>query len=211
LCPETSEPVTSVTPAVIAAAWGTSRAYVYKLIKKGLDISSVEAATAWREANAVNGIGSKGKVKDGATPSGEPKPENSYSKKKRVRLRTLQDSLLMAITVEELCAAAVIDKATSTASQNFVNSYNKAHQNRVETEAAIIKQQKERGELITAEAAKAEMAKLASSIISLLRSMPKQFAMKVNPSDEILAEMVLSEGIEALIEQIQLTYERVTA
>lgn len=117
----------------------------------------------------------------------------------------------MAITVEELCAAAVIDKAASTASQNFVNSYNKAHQNRVETEAAIIKQQKERGELITAEAAKAEMAKLASSIISLLRSMPKQFAMKVNPSDEILAETVLSEGIEALIEQIQLTYERVAS
>ena len=171
----------------------------------------MEAATAWREANAVNGIGSKGKVSGEAKPAGEPKSENSYSKKKRVRLKTLQDSLLMAITVEELCAAAVIDKAASTASQNFVNSYNKAHQNRVETEAAIIKQQKERGELITAEAAKAEMAKLASSIISLLRSMPKQFAMKVNPSDEILAETVLSEGIEALIEQIQLTYERVAS
>jgi hypothetical protein len=35
----------------IASAWGTSRAYVYKMAKKGCPIDSIEAAKEWRSAN----------------------------------------------------------------------------------------------------------------------------------------------------------------
>lgn len=205
---------TSVGVADIAAAWGVSRAYVYKLLKKGLDTSSLEAADAWRHAHAKHGVGSRSKPAvpvDGSGPANSAFEQTCSTRKpktKRVRLKTLQDSLEMAIRVEELCAIAVIEKSQDAASQNFVNSYNKAHQNRVETEAAIIKQQKERGELITAEAATLEMSKLAASIISLLRSMPKQVALKANPSDEFLAESSISDAVETLIQQIQLTYAR---
>ena len=206
--------VPSIGVPDIAAAWGVSRAYVYKLLKKGLDISSLEAANAWRHSNAKHGVGSRSKT---AAPVDVPTPPEAATehsctprkaKSKRVRLKTLQDSLEMAIRVEELCAVAVIEKSRDASSQNFVNSYNKAHQNRVETEAAIIRQQKERGELITAEAATVEMSKLAASIISLLRSMPKQVALKANPSDEFLAEAAVSDAVESLIQQIQLTYAR---
>ncbi len=209
--------VPSISVPDIAAAWGVSRAYVYKLLKKGLDISSLEAANAWRHGHAKHGVGSRSKAAAPVHASAASAPDNPATehfctprkpKSKRVRLKTLQDSLEMAIRVEELCAIAVIEKSQDAASQNFVNSYNKAHQNRVETEAAIIKQQKERGELITADAATHEMSKLAASIISLLRSMPKQVALKANPSDEFLAEAAVSDAVESLIQQIQLTYAR---
>lgn len=201
----------------IAAAWGVGRPYVYKLVARGLDTSSVEAATAWRNANAKLGVGyrSKGPAPastEGAasTSASQPDSQPIASKKAKtpISLESLEESLAMAIQVESLCAQAVIQNHQAAASQNYVNSYNKAHQNRVQTETAILKLQMQRKELISIDAARQIISRAWLPMLARLRSVARRVAAKANPSDDVLAEMMITEEIEQCIEESQAAYEQ---
>ena len=141
----------------IAKSWGTSRAYVYKLAKKGCPVDSIEAASDWRSANAKLGAGyrSRGAVADDSFSEGNEdgvsrgaevgeQPTNwgagsrrSYAQT-RVNVKTIEKSLKKAIEIEGRAAEAV-DSALSNPEKlvTAINAYNKALANRMDFEKQV--------------------------------------------------------------------------
>ncbi|NDG72814.1 MAG: hypothetical protein EBY32_16255 [Proteobacteria bacterium] len=224
-----SEPVKKSLVAQIAQEWGTTRAYVYKLAKKGCPTDSIEAATEWRSANAKLGVGyrSSGGLRPDAEFSEEKNPESGIGagvakqttnwgagsyRKTRINVKTIEKSLLQAIRMETI-AAEVVEAAQANPERMLtaMNVYNKAQANRMETEKRVLEYQQARRELITSDEAKAMMAKGWMPILARLRSVPTRAAMKANPFDDALAKMVIEDEIEAAIAEGQASYAEVVA
>lgn len=224
--------VTSVSPSkslvpVIAQAWGTSRAYVYKLITRGCPVDSVSAATEWRNANAKLGVGYRSRH---ASPDSIPAdPENGESQgagvenrtnqppgfggypRKRPRLNTIEKALKQAIEVEEQAAEVVQACRTGKHADKLVtaiNAYNKASANRIEMEEAVLELQKKRSQLISIEDSKDIIRRAWGPLLTRLRAVGKRCASKANPVDDVLAERVISEEIEAAILEGQTSYQK---
>ena len=212
----------------IASAWGTSRAYVYKLAKKGCPVDSIDAANEWRSANAKLGVGYRSRS---ATPSlsedeegevgigagvAEQQPNwgagrKSYHKT-RINVRTIEKSLKQAIEIERM-AAEVVDAAQANPEKmvTAINAYNKALANRMEAEKKVLEYQEARKLLIPIDVAKDLINKAWLPLLARLRSAPKRAAMKANPSDDTLAEAVFKEEIESAIKEGQDCYAAVFA
>jgi hypothetical protein len=224
-----SEPVKKSLVAQIAQEWGTTRAYVYKLAKKGCPTDSIAAATEWRSANAKLGVGyrSSGVLRPDAEFSEDERSESgigagvakqtpswgagSYHKT-RVNVKTVEKSLKQAIEIERM-AAEVVESAQANPEKlvTAINAYNKALANRMESEKRVLEYQEARRVLISFDAAKQLINRAWTPLLARLRSAPKRAAMKANPSDDALAEMVFSEEIEAAIAEGQASYGEVFA
>lgn len=213
----------------IAKSWGTSRAYVYKLAKKGCPVDSIEAASDWRSANAKLGVGYRSRgaaetflegdeegVGGGAGVAEQPTnwgagPRKSYAKT-RVNVKTIERSLKQAIEIERM-AAEVVEAAQSNPEKlvTAINAYNKALANRMDAEKRVLEYQQARKLLIPLDAAKDLINRAWVPLLARLRSAPKRAAMKANPSDDTLAEEVFSEEIESAIAEGQASYAAVFA
>jgi hypothetical protein len=215
----------------IAKSWGTSRAYVYKLAKKGCPVDSIEAASDWRSANAKLGVGYRSRgagageiflegndegMGGGAGVAEQPTnwgagPRKSYAKT-RVNVKTIERSLKQAIEIERM-AAEVVEAAQSNPEKlvTAINAYNKALANRMDAEKRVLEYQQARKLLIPLDAAKDLINRAWVPLLARLRSAPKRAAMKANPSDDTLAEEVFSEEIESAIAEGQASYAAVFA
>ena len=219
----------------ISAAWGTSRAYVYKLAKRGCPLDSVEAATAWRAANAKLGIGyrSHGHVElppseglggsAGVAEGGQGRVENfpdvgdrvRVARPRKIKLKSVEASLKNAIAVEEQAAEAVqrceeasrLNLSALDRMVTAVNVYNKAQSNRLETEKRVLEYLEELGVLIRIDDARELIQRAWGPLLARLRSCPKRAAPKANPLDDVIAEEVFREEIEAAISEGQEAYE----
>jgi hypothetical protein len=224
-----SEPVKKSLVSQIAHSWGTTRAYVYKLAKKGCPTDSVEAASEWRSANAKLGVGyrSSGGLRPDAEFSEDEKSESGIGagvakqtpswgagagRKARVNVKTVERSLKQAIEIERM-AAEVVESAQANPEKlvTAINAYNKALANRMESEKRVLEYQEARKVLISFDAAKQLINRAWTPLLARLRSAPKRAAMKANPSDDALAEMVFSEEIEEAIAEGQASYGEVFA
>ena len=224
-----SEPVKKSLVAQIAQEWGTTRAYVYKLAKKGCPTDSIEAATEWRSANAKLGVGyrssgglrpdaefSEGENGETGKGAGVAKQTTNWGAgsyhKTRVNVKTVEKSLKQAIEIERM-AAEVVESAQSNPEKlvTAINAYNKALANRMDAEKRVLEYQEARKILIPFEAAKQLINRAWAPLLARLRSAPKRAAMKANPADDALAEMVFSEEIEAAIAEGQASYGEVFA
>lgn len=215
----------------IAKSWGTSRAYVYKLAKKGCPVDCVEAASEWRSANAKLGVGYRSRgagaaetllegddegLGGGAGVAEQPPNWGAGSRrsyhKARVNVRTVEKSLKQAIEIERM-AAEVVESAQSNPEKlvTAINAYNKALANRMDAEKRVLEYQQARKILIPLDAAKDLINRAWAPLLSRLRSAPKRAAMKANPSDDTLAEEVFSEEIESAIAEGQASYAAVFA
>jgi hypothetical protein len=202
----------------IAESWGTSRAYVYKLAKRGCPVDSIEAASLWRTSNSKHGIGHRSKKSNvPPTEEGEIGPESYHKTQKgprKIKVNTIEQSLKQAISVEQQCAEAVERLRVAGEFDRLVtaiNCYNKALQNRLETEKRVLELQVERKKLISIDEAKGIIGRAWAPLIARLRSCPKRASLKANPSDDALAEEVFREEIESAIEEGQATYGSVIA
>jgi hypothetical protein len=211
----------------IASAWGTSRAYVYKLAKKGCPVDSIDAANEWRSANAKLGVGyrsrsatpflsedEEGEVGIGAGVA-EQQPNwgaGRKSCKTRINVRTIEKSLKQAIEIERM-AAEVVNAAQANPEKmvTAINAYNKALANRMEAEKKVLEYQEARKLLISIDVAKDWINRAWLPLLARLRSAPKRAAMKANPSDDTLAEAVFKEEIEQAIKEGQDCYAAVFA
>ena len=218
----------------IAAAWGTSPAYVYKQAKKGCPIDSVEAAVEWRHANSKLGVGYRSKTAPGTPPeSGESVAEavedggeqgstagshtgagGEGSKERKIRLKSVEASLKNSIAVEEQAAAAV-KRVEEKAKKDprfldqmvtAVNVYNKAQAGRMDAEKRVQELQEERRQLIRVEHATEIIQRAWGPLLARLRSAPKRAAPKANPENDVLAEEVFREEIEQAIAEGQIAY-----
>lgn len=224
----------SVVPQ-IAEAWGTTRAYVYKLAKKGCPIESIDAATTWRnEHSKIGGVGYRSKgmpeaeransatqaarnpvCKDfGHKGDDEDEEIEKYSpqdrvwaKKGKVRVKTIEQSLKEAILVEEMAAVAVRRVAEEPEKMvTAINAYNKAQSNRMEAEKRVMLLDVERKQLVPIDTVRELIQRAWGPMLARLRSAARRCALKANPHDDALAEMVFREEIEEAIAEGQASY-----
>jgi len=200
----------------IAEAWGTSRAYVYKLAKAGCPLGSLEAASAWRSANAKLGVGYRSRgSKTQQPPSGgqgevdDGENGRSYGKTvpRAVKVKTLEQSLKEAIRIEQMAAEAVHrSEGNPEKMVTAINAYNKAQANRMETEKRVLELKTEQKKLITVDQARAIINRAWMPLLARIRSAPKRAALKANPSNDALAEEVFRDEIEIAIAEGQSSY-----
>lgn len=217
----------------IAQAWRTSRAYVYKLAKKGCPVDDVEAASAWRSAHSKLGVGFRSKDRLDSTPaSGEGSEGGADAQggqgkvgsssivggregRRPKRLKSIRDSLKNAIAVEEQAADAVQrlmeksqkDPAALDQMVTAINAYNKAQANRLETEKRVLEYEEARGLLISIDRAKEIIQRAWGPLLARLRACPKRAAARANPADDVTAEAVFREEIEEAISEGQEAYD----
>lgn len=212
----------------IAAAWGTSRAYVYKLGKKGCPIqipedSSVEelikTATEWRIANSRHGVGYRSKksnnppTEGAGTENEEIQPSGPVwpppKARKKVKVDTIERSLDQAIAIERQCAEEVERLSNDPGKLvTAINAYNKAQNNRMDTEKRVLELLEKRGQLISLPAAQQIITRVWVPFLMRLRACPRNAAQKANPQDDVLAEEAIRLEIEAAIEEGQKEYAK---
>jgi hypothetical protein len=204
----------------IAQEWGTSRAYVYKLAKQGCPTSTIEGATAWRSEHAKLGVGyrsggSRSKVANNHQigAGGESYDKTGASLRGalgllvgRVKVKTIEQSLKVAIQIEQLAAQEVLDSLEPEKRLTAINAYNKAQANRMEAEKRVLEHQQTQKKLITVDEARAIIGRAWAPLLARIRSAPKRAALKANPSDDALAEEVFREEIEMAIVEGQSSY-----
>jgi hypothetical protein len=190
-------------------------------------VDSLESATEWRNANAKLGVGYRsGRSRP---ESFQADPENPESQgagvnfqtnqqpgfggypRKRPRLNTIEKALKQAIEVEEQAAEVVQECRSGKHADKLVtaiNAYNKASANRIEMEEAVLELQKKRGQLLSIEDSKEIIRRAWGPLLTRLRAVGKRCASKANPLDDVLAEKVISEEVEAAILEGQTSYQK---
>jgi len=201
-----------VSQKAVAADWGVKAPYVHQKVKEGCPLDSLEAARAWRQANCKYGVGyrSKSAKQSGAivpTPTKkEPKAKQHYHNAPVGKLAALEDSLESAIANERLA-----DEQVASASPNMlavaIGAANKAREGRLKTEEMIQKLREREKITITMDAAKAMMRRTFIPLLNRLRSLGRDIAFEVNPSDDVHAEKVITEKMEALIAELRIAYD----
>lgn len=227
---EQVQPESKSLVSEIAKSWGTSRAYVYKLAKKGCPVDSVESASEWRSAHAKLGVGYRsrgagattsfsegfeGDEGNGAGVAEQPINWGAGAKtyhRARVNVKTVERSLKQAIEIERMAAEVVTSSQASPEKLvTAINAYNKALANRMDAEKRVLEYQQARKFLIPLDRAKELINMAWIPLLARLRSAPKRAAMKANPSDDTLAELAFSAEIEEAIAEGQASYAAVFA
>lgn len=199
----------------IAQAWGTSRAYVYKLAKQGCPTNTIEGATSWRSEHAKLGVGYRSRSyrktdegEDSKPAGGKPSIAEALRNLMggRVKVKTIEQSLKIAIQIEQMAAQEVLDCDEPEKRVTAINCYNKAQANRMEAEKRVLEHQQAAKKLITVDEARAIIGRAWAPLLARIRSAPKRAALKANPSDDALAEEVFREEIELAIVEGQSSY-----
>ncbi len=228
---EQVQPESKSLVSEIAKSWGTSRAYVYKLAKKGCPVDSIAAASEWRSANAKLGVGYRsrgagaptdfsdsfeGDEGNGAVVAEQPPNWGAGVRaphhKTRVNVRTIEKSLKQAIRMEGI-AAEVAEASQSNPEKMLtaVNVYNRAQANRMEAEKRVLEYLQARGTLISVDEAKKMAVDAIAIFLTRVRSVPKRIAMDVSPLDDTSAEIKIRNGIEDAVEEAQASYAKIFA
>jgi major membrane immunogen (membrane-anchored lipoprotein) len=204
-----------VSQKAVAVDWGVKAPYVHQKVKEGCPLDSLEAARAWRQANCKYGVGYRsksGKQAGNDTPahpspqSKKPEATQHYDNAPIGKLAALEDSLKSAIANERLA-----DEQVAAASPNMlgvaIGAANKAREGRLKTEEMIQKLRERENITITMDAAKAMMRRTFIPLLNRLRSLGRDIAFEVNPSDDVHAEKIITEKMEALIAELRTAYD----
>ena len=218
--PESPDSEKPLTAAAIAREWGTSRAYVSKCIAKGCPTNSLEAAAAWRAAKAVYGVGYRSKSAKALAPlpaalasavDAAAAAANSQSDAPPLKdLSTVDQSLRAAIEVEQEAYRLAMEahKLQNDALLAVrIQSYNKARDGRLDAERLVTEYLEKLGQLVSIDEAKAIIQRAWGPHLNRLRALAKRAALKVNPADDVRAEKVLVDEIEAVIAETRQAFE----
>jgi hypothetical protein len=203
------------TQAQIARSFGVSRAYIAKLVKKGMPLDSFEAAKKFREAHASKRATTSpvqiAKQLQEEKDEGSPKPctrRKEYFRRKLAQAHrpsdsSLDDALFAAIQASDeafrLLGEAMIEGRDSVISARL-SVHNKALETRFKAESAY-REELERRRILIPLAEAMEMARRGYDVIlSRLKALPQNVASRCNPVDPHRAMTVLeaeSRGILA--------------
>ena len=201
----------------IAEAWGTSRAYVYKLKKRGCPVHDVEAAARWRDEHATRGTGyrSKGQSKaaapsqslrrDGAESANSSLSGNRRSEDERSTDRvvaSLWDSVQAAVEIEGAALGLVREAQRLKNDQVIairISAYTKAQQGRFEAEKRYREEMERQKILVPLEDAKRIGRRAYDVMLPLLRALGKNIGPALSPSDPLAAAQKIDTAVEAII------------
>jgi hypothetical protein len=184
------------TQAQIARTFGVSRAYITKLVQKGMPLDSFESAKFWRATNAskrattcpVQIAKQLQEEEDSYAPEARPR-QKKYSGKRPDGYRlpsgdSLKKALNNAIEASEeafrLLKEAMIEEKDQKISARLA-VFNKSSENRFKAEQAYREEKERRSILIELSKAQEWARKAFDVILSRLAALPQNLASQVNP------------------------------
>jgi hypothetical protein len=209
------------TQAQIARSFGVSRAYIAKLVKKGMPLDSFEAANLFRETHASKRATTSpvqiAKQLEEEKNDGSPKAStrrNEYFRRKlaqahRPSERYLDDALFAAIQASNeafrLLQEAMIEGRDSVISAR-VSVHNKALEARFKAESAYREELERRRMLIPLGEAMEIARRGYEVILQRLKALPQNVAPRCNPTDPSRAITVLESECTAILGDAQKVY-----
>ena len=180
----------------IAAAWGCSRQSVYKWVKKGMPISSIEAASGWRLSHGQRSA--RVKLLPTITP---PDPVNDDSltpaalgdveSPEAVRDRARKAERVAYSLLQEVLRSKDYDGIHAS-----LRNYGVARDGRGRAELTFIKHQQAIGALVDRSSAIGAQNRKLSAIKDHLMSLSESVSKRCNPTDPDIAALVLQEWAE---------------
>jgi hypothetical protein len=125
-------------------------------------------------------------------------------------LDTIDESLKAAISVEKEAHRLVVIAQKAKDDEKCairISAYSKALDGRLSAEKKVQEIKERSGILITSDFAKQLIRKAWLPLLTRLRSIPKRASIKANPTDDVLAELVISEEIEDAIREAKGAFE----
>lgn len=187
----------------IAQAWGCSRQAVAKWVKKGMPISSLEAATSWRLGHGQRSA----RVKLLPTVSApEPVDVDDCSatvstidteSPEAVRDRARKAERIAYALFQERVRAKDLDGMNAA-----LKGYATARAGRAGAEMDFIKHQEAKNVLVDREKVMAINLRRINALKEHLLSLPDALAKRCNPSDPSLAAEMLSEWVERTLRTV---------
>jgi transcriptional regulator with XRE-family HTH domain len=178
----------------IAKALGISQPAVAKAAKRGMPLTSVEDALAWRRVNQ-----STKRTKANAGPTSTPEPIGLSA------LPELPDDLavtdkLRRIAVSDFERASTIQERS--AASRTVKDAEEAHEIR---KRDMVKSEQEAQTLMHRDQVQAVIAEETGKLRSLLEAMPAAIAQAANPSDPELARDTVADYLEQVFSTLSNT------
>ncbi len=184
------------TQAQIARAWGVSRAYITKLVKKGMPLNSFEASKFWRETQAskrattspVQIARQLQEEEDDDAPEARVRRKRYLEgKPHRMHLppeNSLDDALSKVIEASDesfrLLKEAMIEGRDNKIGVRLA-VFNKALEGRFRAEQAYREEKERRSILIERNKAQEWARKAFDVMLSRLATLPQNMASRVNP------------------------------
>jgi transcriptional regulator with XRE-family HTH domain len=209
------------TQAQIARTFGVSRAYITKLVKKGMPLDSFEAAKFWRATNAskrattspVQIAKQLQEEKDSDAPEARAR-QKKYSAKRPDGYRlpsgdSLKNALNNTIEASEeafrLLKEAMIEEKDQKISARLA-VFNKSSENRFKAESAYREDLERRRILIPLAEAMETARRGYEVILQRLKALPQNVAPRCNPTDPHRAISVLESECTAILGDAQKVY-----
>jgi len=177
----------------LARAWRLTPRAITSLVRRGCPLTSVEAATSWRELNCPRGHFHKA-VKKEKVP-GQP----DVLALKIKSLEHAVESYLLQVNLSAQDLDAARKDGSPGAIRLALTGYSQAIQELAEVESRHKRFLREAGILISFDEAKAKFVGIAQELRNLLDAMPRSLASRCNPSDPELARAAIQEYIELTI------------
>jgi hypothetical protein len=198
-----------------------SRAYITKLVKKGMPLDSFEAAKEFREAHASKRATTSpaqiAKQLQEKKDERSPKPcicRKEYSRRKLAQVKrqsdnSLDDALFAAIQASDeafrLLGEAMIEGRDSVISARL-SVHNKALETRFKAESAYREELERRRILIPLAEAMAISRRGYEVILQRLNVLPQNVAQRCNPTDPDRGITVLESECTAILADAQKVY-----
>lgn len=177
----------------MAKALGISQPAVAKAVKRGMPLDSLEAATAWRQAN------------QNARRTKLPQPSVPRAVEPVAELVDLPDELavtdrLRRLAVRDFEAAGSIQERA--AASRTVREAEDAHETR---KRDLVKSEQEAQTLMHRDQVQSVIAEEAGKLRALLEAMPAAIAQAANPADPELARDTVADYLEQVFSTISNT------
>jgi len=177
----------------MAKALGISQPAVAKAVKRGMPLDSLEAATAWRQANQ------NARRTKGSQPSAPRPPEPA------AELVDLPDELAVTDRLRRLAvrdfelAGSIQERA---AASRTVRDAEEAHETR---KRDMVKSEQEAQTLMHRDQVQSVIAEEAGKLRALLEAMPAAIAQAANPADPELARDTVADYLEQVFSTLSNT------
>lgn len=200
----------SVKQADLMRAWGLSRGRISQMVKKGMPLTSLAEAEAWRVAHyggsAARHKQGKGDKSNSTQFGGRdlppmPPPVNSEDLKREDITGTLA-----RLKRNEMLAWEALAEAVDASDENKTllgqKKFTEASTLRVKLEKDVAALLLQEGETVLMAEAKEYFTQHITAVQMILKNMPVKLAARCNPSDPQLAKQALNEAIEAVFKTL---------
>jgi len=205
----------------LVARWGCGAPIVSRLVKRGMPLTSIEDAEAWRNEHAKEGWGHKSpraRIKasaaeiaevasrllgeNGGVPDGNAADNDNHAE----RAKKVERQIYALLMIATEAAKANLNQAGAL--PGLIRTHAQANANRLDAEVRWEKHKLALGDVAPVAELNAVLDAALEPLASQLRNFPRNVAPAANPADPAGAERAITAALNPILEQVAAALER---